>query len=110
MTAGAPETLRASRDDRLAAALRGFGPAGTATTIVLALLGPIVEPLSALLVLLWRWRSCTPWSALGFVRPRNWLGAAAGGIALGCSFKLIMKSIVMPLLGADPINPAFHHL
>ncbi len=32
------------------------------------------------------------------------------GIALGVTFKILMKMIVMPLLGADPINPAYHYL
>ncbi len=29
---------------------------------------------------------------------------------LGVAFKLAMKSIVMPLLGADPLNQAYQHL
>src|SRR5688572_25587302 len=28
----------------------------------------------------------------------------------GSAFKLLMKAIVMPLLGADPINQAYHYL
>ena len=32
--------------------------------------------------------------------------AAVAGIA----FKLLMKAVVMPLLGADPINRAYHFL
>jgi hypothetical protein len=32
------------------------------------------------------------------------------GLGLGVAFKLAMKAMVMPLLGADPINHAFHYL
>jgi membrane protease YdiL (CAAX protease family) len=32
------------------------------------------------------------------------------GLVLGAAFKLLMKAVVMPLLGADPINHAYHHL
>lgn len=28
----------------------------------------------------------------------------------GIAFKLLMKAVVMPLLGADPINAAYHYL
>lgn len=32
------------------------------------------------------------------------------GVAFGIAFKLLMKAVVMPLLGADPINQAYHYL
>ena len=32
------------------------------------------------------------------------------GVAFGIAFKFLMKAIVMPLLGADPINQAYHYL
>jgi len=66
-------------------------------------------PLSALLVLAWAWRSGTPWSELGFVRPASWTRTVAAGLALGIALKLVMKAIVMPLLDAPPINPAYQH-
>lgn len=31
-------------------------------------------------------------------------------LALGIAFKFLMKTIVMPLLGADPVNHAYHYL
>jgi uncharacterized protein len=96
--------------DRVAEALRGFGPIGILTALVLALLGPILEPLGALLVMLWARRTRTPWRDLGLVRPRSWLGTAAIGIVAGAGLKLLMKSVVMPLLGAPVINPTYHHL
>jgi membrane protease YdiL (CAAX protease family) len=60
------------------------------------------------LVLMWAWRSHTPWREIGYVRPRSWIGSLAVGIAFGIAFKLLMKAVVMPLLGADPINQAYH--
>src|SRR5262249_30092395 len=47
---------------------------------------------------------------IGYVRPRNWILTVAGGIAFGIAFKLLMKTIVMPLLGAPPVNRAYHFL
>jgi CAAX protease family protein len=98
-------------DDRFAASLRGFGPIGILAILLIVLAGnyPIV-PLSAVLVLVWRWRSDTPWREIGYVRPKNWVLTVAMGISFGIAFKLLMKMIVMPLLGADPINHAFHYL
>ena len=100
----------AARDDPFAAALRGFGPIGLLAILVISLGNALFVPLSALLVLAWAWRSRTPWREIGFSRPRNWLAAILIGIALGVAFKLVMKALVMPLLGAPPINPAYHHL
>ncbi|MDQ2948399.1 MAG: CPBP family intramembrane metalloprotease [Acidobacteriota bacterium] len=42
--------------------------------------------------------------------PKSWINDVAAGIAFGIAFKLLMKSIVMPLLGANPINQAYHYL
>src|SRR5476649_2087503 len=64
----------------------------------------------AVLVLLWAQWSRTPWREIGYVRPRSWIGDVAIGIAFGCAFKLVMKALVMPLLGADPINQTYHYL
>jgi len=98
-------------DDPVAAGLREFGPLGIIAIFVILLAGnyPFV-PLSAILVLVWVWRSRTPWRDIGYVRPRSWIGALAVGIAFGVAFKLLMKAIVMPLLGAPPTNQAFHYL
>jgi membrane protease YdiL (CAAX protease family) len=67
-------------------------------------------PLSAVLVLVWAWRSGTPWREIGYVRPESWTRSLAVGIALGIGLKLLMKTIVMPLLGAPAINQAYHYL
>jgi membrane protease YdiL (CAAX protease family) len=44
------------------------------------------------------------------VRPKNWAVTLAVGLAFGIAFKFLMKTIVMPLLGADPVNEAYHFL
>jgi len=97
-------------DDPIARALRGFGPLGILTTLVIFASGPVLEPLGGLLVLAWAWRSRTPWPEIGFARPRSWTLTVAVGIVFGIAFKLAMKAIVMPLLGAPDINPAYHYL
>ena len=96
-------------DEPFAASLRGFGPVGL-FAILLIVLTSVFKPLSAILVLVWAWRSHTPWREIGYVRPKSWLGSLAVGIVFGCAFKLLMKVIVMPLLGAPAVNPAYHYL
>ena len=97
-------------DDRVAAALRGFGPLGILAILLILSGNFLFSPLSAILVLVWVRLSRTPWREIGYVRPKSWIGSLAIGIAFGCAFKLLMKAIVMPLLGADPINQAYHYL
>ena len=83
-------------DDPLAAQLRGFGPLGL-LAILIIVLASVLKPLSAALVLLWVWRSHTPWREIGYVRPTSWIATLVVGIVFGCAFKLVMKAIVMPL-------------
>ena len=90
--------------------LRGWGPVGIGAIVVI-LAGALVAPLvSAALVLVWAHLSRTPYEALGFRRPRNWPATIVGGIALGVGLKLLLKTIVMPLLGAPDRNAAFQYL
>jgi membrane protease YdiL (CAAX protease family) len=98
-----------SPQDRLAAKLRGFGPLGILAVLVIAA-GQIVAPLSAVLVLVWTRLSRTPWREIGYVWPKSWIGSLVAGIAFGILFKFLMKAIVMPLLGANPTNQAYHYL
>ena len=104
------------RADPIAEALRGFGAAGIVAMLAIVLTGTVTVgrvialPVGALLALAWRSRSHTPWRDLGYVRPRSWLATVAIGVGFGVGFKLVMKSLVMPLLGADPINRAYHFL
>ena len=107
MTASLDDSPAADRD---AARLRGFGPLGLLAIVVIFAGNAIVLPLSAVLVLAWARLSGTPWSEIGYVRPASWTRSLAIGVVFGAAFKLLMKTIVMPLLGADPINHAYHYL
>jgi membrane protease YdiL (CAAX protease family) len=103
-------------DNELATALRGFGPIGIFSIFVILLPGNITlgnlvaVPVSALLVLAWARLSHTPFRALGYIRPKHWFRTAAQGIAFGIAFKILMKSVAMPFLGAAPVNPTYHFL
>jgi uncharacterized protein len=97
-------------DDRLAERLRGFGPLGIVAMLVVLAGNGLFAPLSAVLVLAWARLSRTPWREIGYVRPASWLGGAAVGVAFGGALKLLLKSVVMPLLGAPPVNQAYHYL
>ncbi len=103
-------------DDGLARRLRGFGPLGLASLLAIILIGTVAVagvvavPVSGLLVLAWAKLSGTPWRELGFVRPKSWARTIAVGIVFGAAFKLALKALVMPLLGADPVNHAYHFI
>jgi membrane protease YdiL (CAAX protease family) len=99
-----------SSGDRVAADLRGFGPLGIFAILVILASNFLVAPLNAILVLAWAQLSRTPWREIGYVRPRSWIGTLAVGIVFGVAFKFLMKALVMPLLGAPPINQAYHFL
>jgi len=90
--------------------LRGFGPLGILAIAAIVSGNFILPPLSAVLVLVWTRWSQTPWREIGYVRPVSWLGGLAIGLALGIALKLVLKAVIMPLLGADPINQAYHFL
>jgi membrane protease YdiL (CAAX protease family) len=102
-------SLTPQEDDRLAAELRGFGPVGLLAFLVV-LGASLLPPLAPILVLVWASRSHTPWREIGYVRPRSWARTALGGILFGIALKLLMKSVVMPLLGAPPTNSAYQFL
>jgi membrane protease YdiL (CAAX protease family) len=98
-----------THDDPIAMRLRGFGPLGIVAILVIVA-GQILAPLSAVLVLIWVMLSRTPWREIGYVRPRSWLGGLVIGVSAGIAFKFLMKAIVMPLLGAEPVNQTYHYL
>jgi len=104
-----PQTALSS-DDHVAARLRGFGPLGIVAILTVLAGNLVAPPLSAVLALVWARWSRTPWREIGYVRPRSWIATAAIGIMFGIAFKFLMKMIVMPLLGAPPINQAYHYL
>src|SRR5438046_534295 len=95
--------------------LRGFGPAGLIAIIIILVtggivVGNIVLPAGAVLVLLWARLSRTPWADVGYAPPKRWPLTIAGGIVIGIALKLLMKALVMPLFGANPINQSVHYL
>ncbi len=102
--------------DPFADELRGFGLPGIVAMVVIVLAGGVpvgavaILPVGAVLALAWVVRSRTLWREVGYVRPRSWLLTVTLGIGVGVALKLLMKTLVMPLLGAPPINPAYHFL
>ena len=88
--------------------LRGFGPVGLIAFLVIALVGP--PWFRAILVLLWAFATGTPWRRIGLVRPASWPRTIVAGLLFGIGFKLILKTAVMPLLGAPPTNRAYQFL
>ncbi len=105
-----------SSRDRLAEGLRGFGPLGILAILAILLTGNVVVgtmvvlPIGAVLALVWARWSRTPWCEIGYMRPKSWIRTLAVGFVFGIAFKFLMKAIMMPLLGADPINQAYHFL
>jgi uncharacterized protein len=95
-------------EDRLASRLRGFGPLGILAIVCIFYTTWYAPPLAFLMVLVWTRLSRTPWAEIGFVPPKSWARELAIGFVLGCALKLVLKSVVMPLLGADPVNHAYH--
>ncbi|MBI1210056.1 MAG: CPBP family intramembrane metalloprotease [Alphaproteobacteria bacterium] len=99
---------RLTIDQRVARSLKGFGLGGTLSLILV--LGSVLigVPIAALIVLVWAWLSYTPLSEIGLKRPKSWLGALVVGVVVGIGLKLLMKSVLLPYLGAPPTNAAFH--
>ena len=107
----APEQVSASpANDRFAAALRRFGLLGIFSIVLILAGNELFVPLSAILVLVWVRLSRTPWREIGYVRPRSWISSILIGITFGMALKFVMNAVVMPLLDAPPINPAYHFL
>jgi uncharacterized protein len=106
---GRPPLQEEPRDE-FAARLRGFGLLGIAAMLIILAGNMLFYPLSGILVLLWAWISRTPWRDLGLVRPRSWIRTIVVGTVFGVALKFAMKSIVMPLLGAPPVNGPLHFL
>ena len=101
---------RSLEEDSLAVSLRGFGILGIVAMLVILFGNALFVPLSGILILVWAWISKTPWRDLGLARPRSWLRTILVGTLFGVGLKFAMKAIVMPLLGAPPINGPFHYL
>ena len=87
--------------------LRGFGPVGIITIIVILAAGNLA---GAALVLIWASVSGTRWSDLGFVRPPHGAIDLVVALVAGVLFKILMKALVMPLLGFGAVNSTYHYL
>jgi uncharacterized protein len=107
--AGTTNSSSSPLEDQFAAQLRGFGPVGIFSVLVIAA-AQIMAPLSAVLVLVWTKLSRTPWREIGYVRPKSWIGSLVVGISMGILLKFLLKAIVMPLLGGNPVNQTYHYL
>jgi len=105
-----------SADNDLPASLRGFGIAGILFTITVILIGNVMLPgmitlpIGAILVIIWVKITETPLHETGYVKPKSWLAVVVTGLILGIAFKFLMKAVVMPLFGAEPVNPSYHFL
>jgi uncharacterized protein len=95
--------------DPFAEQLRGLGPVGIAAVGVV-LLAQVLAPLSGLLVLVWRWRSHTSWSQLGYVKWPRWGRGVALAVIAGAALKVFMKALVMPVVGAPATNSSYQYL
>src|SRR5712671_7578902 len=96
---------------RVKQALRGGGLVGFLVLIfILGVTYAFGPRIGAPVVLLWAWWTGLPWRDLGFRRPKRWVSVIVGGIIAVVASKLLMKALVMPLLGAPDINPAYQWL
>lgn len=64
----------------------------------------------AALALLWLIITRTDWQRVGFRAPRQWTVSLAVALLGGSTLKLVMKTLVMPLLGAPATNAAYAYL
>jgi membrane protease YdiL (CAAX protease family) len=71
------------------------------------LAGNIAGPV---IVLAWAAGTRLPWSELGFVRWPHWVRDTTIALAGGALLKMLIKIVVLPPLGAPPINAAYHFL
>jgi len=110
------DAIQKQTNQDFAAQLRGFGPIGILAIVIILVPGNIMLrpmwtlPIGAVWVIVWAYLSKTPWREIGYGKPKSWLIIVAAGISFGIIFKLLMKAVVMPLLGAPDINQAYHFL
>lgn len=96
--------------ESVASQLRGLGIVGLLAIAIILAGNSIFIPLSPILIVAWAWLSKTHWAELGLARPKSWPRTILLGVAFGSALKLFMKAVVMPLLGAPPVNEAFQFL
>jgi membrane protease YdiL (CAAX protease family) len=93
-------------DKSLAARLRA-GPLEIFAILLILVTSQFSVAAAALLAVVWVYLSRTPWHEIGYVREKKWSASIAIGVIFGVAFKLVMKAIVMPLLGAPAVIPTF---
>ncbi|MGH9418490.1 MAG: hypothetical protein ACRD3J_00835 [Thermoanaerobaculia bacterium] len=67
--------------------MRGFGTVGILAFLVILVSNGFIAPFRAVPVILWVWRSGTPWREIGYVRPKSWIGGLLIGVVFGVAFK-----------------------
>ena len=105
-TAPMQSTPVVAADKSFAARLRG-GPLEFCAILLILVVSLWAIAIAALLAVLWVYLFKTPWREIGYVREKNWAASLAVGALFGAGFKLVMKTIVMPLLGAPAVIPTF---
>lgn len=95
---------------RRAEQLRGYGPIGWVCFLGIYASSVLIPPIDIILLLLWVWRSRTPWSAVGLAKPRSWATVVIAGLALGLALRAFTLLVLLPLMHAPAENPAFKHL
>lgn len=88
-------------------ALRGFGPLGIVALLLIFAGALVFMPAAAVLILIWAWITRS-WHEIGLTRPTNWAVTIVAGVVLGIGMKFLMKAVVLPALGAPPVNAYFH--
>jgi uncharacterized protein len=90
--------------------LLNWNPLSIGFTLTLYLLSISLPIASALIVLWWRKYTKTSYAEIGLAKPPNWLITILVGTLIGIVVKIIMKSLIMPLAGAPPLNEAFQFI
>lgn len=93
-----------------ATSLRKLGPRGLLGVLLVVAASMVGAAVGAIVVLLWAQLSRTPMPELGFRAPTNWLRVVIEAATLGMALKLVMKSLVMPLVGAPAVNTSYQYL
>jgi len=96
--------------DSVPAQLRGFEPLGVLAILAILVGSVFGPPVSAVLVLVWAYVAELPLRDLGLAVPADWGRSLVLALLGGIFLKLVAKAIVMPLLGAPPVNVRYQYL
>lgn len=101
------DVVRQTIDQRVAASLKGFGVLGVVAFVLIVTAALAAPFIAATVILIWAWLSYTPVAEIGLKRPKSWVSAILIGAICGVALKLVLKSVVLPYLGAPETNAAF---